>query len=129
MIGVGELIVVVVVLCVLAVPVGAAVALWRWGRRIAARRGTRAWRIASAIPLVGGALLGLGTCVTSALLIPAFVGVAGADSADKATALAKGISEAMNCGAAFGLGALLLLVVSAGLFGWATLGAPPSDGT
>ncbi len=129
MIGVGELLVVIVVLCVLAVPGGLSIALWRWGRRIAVRRGTRAWRIASAIPLVGGALLGLGMCVTSALLVPAFAAVAGADSAEKATVLAKGISEAMNCGAFFGLGALLLLVVSAGLFGWATLGAPPSDGT
>ncbi|MBC7174382.1 MAG: hypothetical protein H5U40_18190 [Polyangiaceae bacterium] len=123
----GELLMMIVALCALAAPVVASIALWRWGRRVAERRGTRAWRLASALPLVGAAVLGLGTCVSSALLIPAFAAVTGADSADKATTLAKAISEAMNCGAFFGLGAVLLLVVSAGLFAWASFGRPPSD--
>ena len=47
-------------------------------------------------------------------LITAFAAVAGADSASKATMLAKGISEAMNC-TAFGLIAAITALIGMGI--------------
>ena len=54
-------------------------------------------------------------------LITAFAAVAGADSTSKATMLAKGISEAMNC-TAFGLIAAITALIGMGVLNGKTQG-------
>ncbi len=66
------------------------------------------WSLAWSVSLVA-ASPAIGVLFTAVALTRSFAGVAGVDPSMKATLLAKGISEAMNC-TAFGLGVIPLWV-------------------
>jgi hypothetical protein len=88
------------------VTLGIVLALCWWARRLAARPLAPRFLYYLPYPLFLG--WGVGTFGTVYMLIRAFGATAGGDPSTKATRLAQGISEAMNC-AAFEL----LLIVSA----------------
>jgi hypothetical protein len=95
--------------------------LLRWlALRIAKRRGTTFWRWAAWAPLVGLAFAVGGAIVSSAILVHTLRAIAFADPSIKASLLAKGISEAMNCSALLVLLTLVMYVGSAitSLAGW-----------
>lgn len=111
-IGAGEGLVVAIVVVAIAAQIGLVIALAVWGRRVARARGGGPWNAVAWAPLVGLALQILGACVTAGLVVRTFSALASADAAERASALARGIAESMNVGAALGTVALLLYVAS-----------------
>ena len=102
-------------------------ALAYWGRRVAARRGnTRAWRIASWLPLVALAASLLGIVGTILGLVQSFGAVASVEPASRATALADGISTAMIATAIGGVISIALYLVAITAFVYGTFARPPA---
>ena len=102
-------------------------ALAYWGRRVAARRGnTRAWRIASCLPLVALAASLLGIVGTILGLVRSFGAVASVEPASRATALADGISTAMIATAIGGVISIALYLVAITAFVYGTFARPPA---
>jgi hypothetical protein len=84
-----------------------------WGRQVAKRHPSPAWRYASWMPIVALGLAALQYATTAYLIVRAFDRVATTVPPDeKARFLAEGISEAMNVGALFGIPSGLLYVGS-----------------
>jgi hypothetical protein len=95
--------------------------LLRWvALRIARRRGGAFWRWAAYVPLLGLACAVFGAIVSSVILVHTLRAIQFADPSVKASLLAQGISEAMNCSVLFVLAALVSYVGSAitSLAGW-----------
>jgi biopolymer transport protein ExbB/TolQ len=92
----------------LLIHLGLVYALVSWGRRVAERRKTRAWRIASYLPIVAFCSSVVGLAGTIVGLIRAFGATANADASHRAEILADGIQVAMFS-TAIGLGLALLL--------------------
>ena len=90
----------------LAIVVALVVTPWlvlRWAKRSFSVPRTPIQRAALGLS-VGGIVAGMAAPVVAVLLLlVSFSQVAGADSTAKATALARGISHAMNCGALLAL--------------------------
>jgi biopolymer transport protein ExbB/TolQ len=108
------------------VHIGLVYALVAWGRRIARERNTRAWWIASYLPIAAFLASQLGLLGTVHGLIDAFGAVGNTDPSHRAEVLSQGIAEAM-WSTAIGLGvALVLYVGSIGAFLYATYGKKPT---
>jgi hypothetical protein len=104
-------------------------ALVAWGRRIAARRGTRAWWIASYMPIAAFFSSMLGLLGTIVGLVRAFGAVSSVDASHRAQHLSDGIAVAMWA-TAIGLGlalSLYLASVVTFLYGSYGPGAPGAD--
>lgn len=112
-------------LLALGLQVGLPFALFFWGRRVAQRRPTRAWRIARWLPLAGLGILPVGILVTVALLARAFAAADYLDdAASRATVLARSIACAMNF-TALGIGLSFALYLGCAIaFAYATWRAP-----
>lgn len=103
---------------------GVSIAMVLWGRWVARRHPTAAWRLASHIPLAALGLAALQYATTAYLITRAFGQVSSAMPDQKARMLAEAISEAMNWGAVFGLPALLLYLASGVTFLLGTIRRP-----
>src|SRR5512142_1454235 len=77
------------------------VGLHFWGRYVARRQGGRWWKRASWMPLAAFVLSAIGVTLTTYWLVHSFRAIANVDPSMKATMLARGISNAMNCTALF----------------------------
>jgi len=85
-------------------------ALFRWGRRIAERRPGAFWRWAARAPFLPLCLALIAGAWSTLIMSRVFAQVATSDPSVKATALARGISETMNCAALLEVPAMLLYV-------------------
>jgi hypothetical protein len=83
-----------------------------WGRWVAQRHPTAAWRHASRMPAVALLLAALQYAMSGYLIVRGFSRVATVMPEEKARFLAESISEAMNWGAILGLPSFLLYVAS-----------------
>jgi hypothetical protein len=102
----------VAVLCGMElVPILVATALFFWGRAIARKHGTGAWRWLPWLPVVAFVLQHAFLVITIVFLVDAFGDVGSVVPPSRATVLARGISEAMNAGA-FALAAAIFLYVA-----------------
>ncbi len=107
-----------------AVHVGVVVALYAWGRRVAARHRGVWWQRASKLPLVAVASELVGVALTAVFLVQSFGALDRVDPSRKAEMLARSISNAMNATAVFGVLAALLYVASVVVFAIGTLRKP-----
>lgn len=89
-----------------------AVVLFGWGRWVASRHGSAAWRRAAWMPMVAVLLFIVGVIASTVMLIGSFGAVAQVDAANKAQVLAQHISEAMNVTAVFVLPSALIFAAS-----------------
>lgn len=89
-----------------------AIGLFGWGRWVARRHKSAAWRRAAWMPLVAMLLSVVGVVVSIVMLIGAFGAVARVEAADKAQVLAQHISEAMHVTGIFLLPSALIYAVS-----------------
>ncbi len=110
------------------VPLLITVGLFLWGRSVAAKHGTRAWRLASWMPIAAIVLHHLGIVGTIVGLVMSFDAVASVPAAERASALSDGIATAM-WSTAIGLGASITLYLASVItFGVGSLRAPPTRG-
>jgi hypothetical protein len=87
-------------------------ALSAWGGWVARRRGGgRAWAWAPRAPWISFALLTLGLAVTLPMLLHTFDRITTVDAGHRASALAEGISRAMNLSLLFFAPGYLILFV------------------
>lgn len=107
-----------------AVHIGVVVALYAWGRRVAARHGGVWWQRASKLPLVAFASELLGVALTVVFLVRSFGALDRVDASHKAEVLARSISNAMNASAVFVVLAALLYLASVVVFAVGTLRKP-----
>lgn len=107
-----------------AVHVGIVVALYAWGRWVAARHGGAWWQRASKLPLVAVASELLGVALTAVFLVHSFGALDRVDPSHKAEVLARSISNAMNAAAVFRGIAALLYLASVVVFAVGTLRKP-----
>lgn len=70
-------------------------ALFAWGRSVAAKHGTRGWRIAAWMPIAGLVVHHVGVLGTVVGLVRAFGAVSSVAPSDRAPMLANGIATAM----------------------------------
>ena len=110
-----------------AVHIGVVVALYAWGRRVAARLGGAWWRRAAMLPLVAVASEFLGVALTAVFLVRSFGALGNVDPSRKAEMLARSISNAMNATAVFGGIAAMLYLASVVAFTAGTLRARRED--
>ena len=100
------------------------VGLHFWGRYVARRQGGRWWKRASWMPLVAFILSAIGVMLTTYFLVHAFRAITNVDPSMKATMLAQGISNAMNCTALFALPSWALFLASVIVFAVGSLKRP-----
>jgi hypothetical protein len=115
-------------LAILGIVVSVVGGLCVWANTVARKHPSGLYRSARWLPRVGALLLAATFLVTVFGLIQSFGAVAHADSASKATMLARGISTSMNDGVAPGVLAMLSFISSALLSCAGTLGAPTPHG-
>jgi hypothetical protein len=92
------------------------VGLHFWGRYVARRQGGRWWRRAAWMPIGAFVLSIIGVSLTAYWLVHSFRAVATVDPSMKATLLARGISNAMNCTALFAFPSWALFLASVVVF-------------
>src|SRR5688572_17377485 len=83
------------------VQLGVSLALFLWGRWVARRRAGGLWRAAAWAPIVACVLAIVGAVVGTVLLVRGFASIANAEPTQKATVLARSISESTNVMAFF----------------------------
>jgi hypothetical protein len=100
------------------------VGLHFWGRYVARRQGGRWWKRASWMPLVAFVLSAVGVSLTTYFLVRAFRAITNVDPSQKATMLARGISNAMNCTALFAFPSWALFLASIVVFAVGSIKRP-----
>jgi len=93
------------------IPLLIVIGLFLWGRSVAAKHGTRSWKLASWMPIAGIVVHHLGLVGTIVGLVHAFGAVASVAPEHRATQLSEGIATAMWA-TAIGVGLSLLLYIA-----------------
>lgn len=109
------------------IPLLITLGLFLWGRSVAAKHGTRGWRLASWMPIVATVAHHLGLAGTVVGLVMSFDAVASVPAAERASALSDGIATAM-WSTAIGLGlSLTLYLASVITFAVGSFLPPPAE--